>query len=518
MAFDSHIAEVQTEIPPTAHHIFNTILEQTPENTKLVIIAQQKNNPSELIRNQNEWQWRRLQLCVVMFSGSLTLVQIPKAFWVKYCDFLSSQVKPPCGSRGEIGLMKSSDGKIQTFHGFLKPETSLHYLVLGPTRKKKTSPYGKSEVKFDLSDNISGESSLPRWKEPQNIVRKQMFTGKEKAEALTRDKGFKSDDPFFIVLMQPSFVGASYSMVVPFSFAKNHLLSVSKHEDVILKVQGERIWPVRYYYRKYTGRSQFRFAWGWKAFAIDNNLKVGRTLKVEALKIAKDFKSKDPFFIVPMQPSSVGSKSKYNMTAGISSIFRIEGGWKAFVQDNDLKVGDVCAFVLRKSIGIILFEVVIFHENGVANSPIVPIPGLSIASEAASKFFSNNPYFQLNLRSAHVRGHAQLYIPLAIANSWFEKKSQTVILWVGKEYWHVNLTINKGSSSSGLEHRFSAGWRAFTRDNSLNPTDICIFELIKKNQAEIKVMGFLKNRLLMSSRVITIEQMREGVDETISTP
>ncbi|KAM6545995.1 hypothetical protein CsatB_026731 [Cannabis sativa] len=124
------------------------------------------------------------------------------------------------------------------------------------------------------------------------------------------------------------------------------------------------------------------------------------------------------------------------------------------------------------------------------------LEGLSIASEAASKFFSNNPYFQLNLRSAHVRGHEQLYIPLAIANSWFEKKSQTVILWVGKEYWHVNLTINKGSSSSGLEHRFSAGWRAFTRDNSLNPTDICIFELIKKNQAEIKVMGFLKNRLL----------------------
>ncbi|KAM6566796.1 hypothetical protein CsatA_025924 [Cannabis sativa] len=163
--------------------------------------------------------------------------------------------------------------KIQTFHGFLKPETSLHYLVLGPTRKGKLVLM--VNLKFDLSDNISGESSLPRWKEPQNIVRKQMFTGKEKAEALTRDKGFKSDDPFFIVLMQPSFVGASYSMVVPFSFAKNHLLSVSKHADVILKVQGERIWPVRYYYRKYTGRSQFRFAWGWKAFAIDNDLKVG---------------------------------------------------------------------------------------------------------------------------------------------------------------------------------------------------------------------------------------------------
>uniref|UniRef100_A0A803Q5I7 TF-B3 domain-containing protein n=1 Tax=Cannabis sativa TaxID=3483 RepID=A0A803Q5I7_CANSA len=295
-------------------------------------------------------------------------------------------------------------------------------------------------------------------------------------------------------------------LVVPFSFAKNHLLSVSKHEDVILKVQDERIWPVRFYYRKYTGRSQFRFDWGWKAFARDNDLKVGdicvfvkrqnigimlfevvtfykngvpnslvlpaannrtpcvkvkpsftsnnydnasmishdiiskkeviepsykvcgespepenfirnqelsRKEKDEAFKRVKDFKSEDPFFIVPMQPSFVGSKSKYCMgmpslfgkkylvgtsnspqdvilkvqdgrtwcvkyyvkPLGTSSKATIEGGWKAFVQDNELKVGDVCAFVLRNIIGIISFEVVIFHGNGVATSCMLPIPG-----------------------------------------------------------------------------------------------------------------------------------------------
>ncbi|XP_060959594.1 B3 domain-containing protein Os03g0619600 isoform X3 [Cannabis sativa] len=283
--------------------------------------------------------------------------------------------------------------------------------------------------------------------------------------------------------MQPSFVGASYNMAIPFLFAKNHL-RLSKHEDVILKVQDERIWPARYYYRKYKGCSQTRFEWGWKAFAIDNDLKVGdvcvfvkrknigillfevvtlyknevpnssvlpaannrtscvkvepsftsnnydkasmishdiiakkeviepsdkvcgespvpekfirnqklsRKDKAEAFQRVKDFKSEDPFFIVPMQPSSVGSKSRYNLDGrtwsakyyvhvrphGISSTFRIESGWKAFVQDNDLKVGDVCAFVFRKSIGRILFEVVIFHNNGVANSPMamLPIPG-----------------------------------------------------------------------------------------------------------------------------------------------
>ncbi|KAF4393165.1 hypothetical protein G4B88_001899, partial [Cannabis sativa] len=87
------------------------------------------------------------------------------------------------------------------------------------------------------------------------------------------------------------------------------------------------------------------------------------------------------------------------------------------------------------------------------------------------------------------------YIPVAIANSWFEKKAQIVSLWVGEEYWHVNLTINKGSSSSGLEHRFSSGWAAFARDNSLQKSDVCIFELINKNQHEIKVTIFRQSEI-----------------------
>lgn len=44
-------------------------------------------------------------------------------------------------------------------------------------------------------------------------------------------------------------------------------------------------------------------------------------------------------------------------------------GWKAFSMANDLKVGDVCVFVLTKSTDI-LFEVYIFRENG--NSTMLP--------------------------------------------------------------------------------------------------------------------------------------------------
>ncbi|XP_062102235.1 B3 domain-containing transcription factor VRN1-like isoform X1 [Humulus lupulus] len=500
MACASQRAKVQTKFSPTFPHFFRIVLEQS-------------------------------------FGNKL---QIPKTFWRKYCGSLSSQVflELPCGSRWEVGLTKSSDGKVWIEKGWknfaehcslgrgnllifrYKGNSQFNVIIFDNTtveidypfnpnhiekyvdideddastedsdfswypktrdksplpcsrshKQMKTSPYGKSEVKFDWSDNLCEEPSLPRWMEPQNFIRKQKLGGKEKAEALMRAKHFKSNDPFFIVPMQPSFVGSAYNMVIPFFFAKYYLLNISNHQDVILKVQNGRTWPVKYYYRHYKGHSKIRF----------------------------------------------------------------ECGWRAFAQDNNLKVGDVCVFVMRKSIGIMLFEVVIFYKNGEASSPMLPaankgrtttpcVPkrnpcvkvepsftsnyekasmisqdltakkeivepsGLSRASEAASQFFSKNPYFQVNVRSTQVHGH-RLYIPLTFARLYLEGNAKTFTLWVGEEYWHVKLMVN------GSEYRFSAGWTAFARENYLQPSDVCIFELIKRNQPEMKVTIFRQSGL-----------------------
>lgn len=48
---------------------------------------------------------------------------------------------------------------------------------------------------------------------------------------------------------------------------------------------------------------------------------------------------------------------------------KFEYGWKAFAQDNDLKVGDVCVFVLTKSIEI-SFDIAIFRENETEKSVV----------------------------------------------------------------------------------------------------------------------------------------------------
>lgn len=57
--------------------------------------------------------------------------------------------------------------------------------------------------------------------------------------------------------------------------------------------------------------------------------------------------------------------------------YRLQNGWLAFVRDNDLKVGDVCVFILIKDIKL-SFDVVFFRGTEAANfrlSPgIFPLP------------------------------------------------------------------------------------------------------------------------------------------------
>ncbi|KAF4390221.1 hypothetical protein F8388_019876 [Cannabis sativa] len=83
------------------------------------------------------------------------------------------------------------------------------------------------------------------------------------------------------------------------------------------------------------------------------------------------------------------------------------------------------------------------------------------SSEAATKFFTNNPYFQVKLRAHQLRGNGNLR----------------------------------------PEYKFSSGWAAFARDNFLQKTDVCFFELINKNQpAEIKVTIFRQSKSSMAQQ------------------
>ncbi|XP_062075880.1 B3 domain-containing protein REM6-like [Humulus lupulus] len=650
----------QTKSTPVAPHFFKIILEETLRNTKL---------------------------------------QIPKTFWMKYCGFLPSQVflKLPCGSRWEVGLTES-DGKVWIEKGwkFFAEDCSLsqgnllvfryegnsqfHVIIFDkttveidypsnpnhfekrvdteddvsievldgfawrpqirdksplpcsrPHKKMKTSPYGKYKVKFDLSDKERGESPLPRWMEPEFFFKKQMLSAEKKAEALKITKGFKSKDPFFMVSMRPSFVEANYTAIIPSLFAKHYLLSISKHQYVTLKVQDRRTWSVRYRLCKKSPKTiKTIFGCGWKAFAQDNDLKVGdvcafvlrksigkmlfevviyrgngvanppmlpelkampkgsRSSKVEscntminrrtslkpfpcfgkttALERASCSYSERPSFTVTMRETYASGHCNFFMPCkfvekyinqkecevrlwvsdgrfwfvqlkvrqanGLPRSELLSRGWKAFALDNSLKTGDLCTFELTNNGNEISFRVSIVkgagdaYSNQAANKRKATIPsnrkrkpsvkvgssftqnydktimisqklvikkeqekikvepsGLGRASEAASQFFSKNPYFQVVLLSIHVDRY-QLPFPWTFVSLYLKEKTQVMTLWVGEECWQVKLLHYTSKC------KFSAGWSAFARENFLQPRDICIFELIKRSQPEMKVHIF----------------------------
>lgn len=54
---------------------------------------------------------------------------------------------------------------------------------------------------------------------------------------------------------------------------------------------------------------------------------------------------------------------KYTYREHKSAAPRFQGGWRTFVKENNLKVGDVCVFVLLKAINNVSFEVVIFRAG-----------------------------------------------------------------------------------------------------------------------------------------------------------
>ncbi|KAF5190974.1 B3 domain-containing protein [Thalictrum thalictroides] len=82
----------------------------------------------------------------------------------------------------------------------------------------------------------------------------------EKERAIKEARAFTSQNPFFSVRMQPS-----HSL--PYAFAKKYVTNDAR--VVTLRVPDGRTWQVHC-----SGRYQIRLSKGWKAFVLDNSLKV----------------------------------------------------------------------------------------------------------------------------------------------------------------------------------------------------------------------------------------------------
>ncbi|KAL6332108.1 hypothetical protein AAG906_020790 [Vitis piasezkii] len=91
--------------------------------------------------------------------------------------------------------------------------------------------------------------------------------------ALERAKAFKSENPFFIVTMRPSYVGSWYGLFCQEALQRDN-------NKTTLSVSDGRTWSVKYIMKK----SNVKFSSGWTKFARDNSLEVGDVCAFELIK------------------------------------------------------------------------------------------------------------------------------------------------------------------------------------------------------------------------------------------
>ncbi|OVA02262.1 B3 DNA binding domain [Macleaya cordata] len=107
------------------------------------------------------------------------------------------------------------------------------------------------------------------------------------------------------------------------------------------------------------------------------------------------------------------------------------------------------------------------------------------AIEAARAFKSENPFCVIIMRPTYLYNGSFVHIPRDFAKAYLIKKNRNAILRVPHgRTWHVQCDIGKYYT------RLGSGWKKFVSDNQLNECDVCVFELVDRNNSEMNVSVF----------------------------
>ncbi|KAE9605234.1 putative transcription factor B3-Domain family [Lupinus albus] len=94
--------------------------------------------------------------------------------------------------------------------------------------------------------------------------------------------------------------------------------------------------------------------------------------------------------------------------------------------------------------------------------------------EDAKKFASENPFLTINIKPSYLDGnHPNL--SSVFARRYFTKRKQNVMIKFGNKFWSLKVICYLSRSAS-----FCKGWTLFAKENKLEVGDVCVFELINR--------------------------------------
>ncbi|XP_065871972.1 B3 domain-containing protein REM9-like [Euphorbia lathyris] len=183
---------------------------------------------------------------------------------------------------------------------------------------------------------------------------------------------------------------------------------------------------------------------------------------------------------------------------GIKVLTVVSRGWRKFVEDNHLDVGDVCVFELINH-NATEFQVVICREKQDVkrNQPIgnkqplnhKEVPNFKAINDIRdlNKFTTSNPYFKATLLPSYLEHH-HINVPVSFVAKCKKQSIEKLLLKVGNKVWPVKFK----SYPLKPKFRLSGGFTAFVKDNSLQVGDVCVFKLINGDTLLLNVTIFRK--------------------------
>ncbi|CAN4090541.1 unnamed protein product [Withania somnifera] len=311
---------------------------------------------------------------------------------------------------------------------------------------------------------------------------------KERTIAYQRAKAFKSKNPFVICFMQPSYVSKPYNMKISFLFAWKYFRD--KCGDLVFRVPGRGSWSVKYD----LGISRARICFSWKAFVLDNELKIGDVCVFELIKGTRPLLDVTIF-------RAAESKPIHKTDGGVSDcqneIIKTENSVPCsqpeLVHSRKLNLEKKQK---RDSDGLVTSKIKELSEGTAkhaqqsksSSADRVVAKEMVMAYQKAKAFTSRNPFFISFMQSSYVSpasGPTQLSITLSVARKFLSSRHSDVVLQVSsKRRWAVKCTL--GISNA----KFSAGWKEFVLDNNLKVGDVCVFEWVSRSKFLFNVIIF----------------------------
>ncbi|KAM7251447.1 hypothetical protein ACFE04_023330 [Oxalis oulophora] len=378
------------------------------------------------------FKWKgNSQFRVTIFDSSASEIAYPVT--IAPCeddpDYCSSSMVPQ-SSETETETQVS---ETESESGVIMPDD----LIPPPLKRKRSQSQSRSKrIKSSSSwinsgvpekpnecpaEGVDGKPLTLEYVQPKVMRKIKKLLKGDEHKAVKEAMGFETENPYFLVIMYPTYINEPKQVCVPLPFAEKYFPGTEG--NVTFQFSDGRTWPLKF--KIYTELRRCQISSGWRRFVWDNKLQLDDVCMFELIKS----------------------------------------------DDLTMKVTIFREIAVERNTSIIKREIEEDLSEDIQPSPLVKIEPTELvpdnlaspeALKAARSFKSEHPFFHVVITPAYAQGET-MELPKDFYKTHFATSLKTVQIQVGKVSWPVRL-----ASSKGRVRQFSEGWAAFAKGHDLH--------------------------------------------------